>query len=203
MNNFKAFFALVLLLAMAVELQAGVILYENFEDGVADGWNLNAAPGTSSTIIDTGGNTLDTTANSLRVATGSLYQIAETPVFDLTTATYASIIFDYLDDDGGATRFTTIDFFNGTSWVQLADFRQTAAFPDGRYTVTATSGFAVNSRFRFEGKNQGSGGQRNQWFDNIVIRTDADLPTVPEPGSLVLCSLVGIALGFRRLRRGK
>ncbi|HSP42786.1 MAG TPA: hypothetical protein VLO11_07950, partial [Luteolibacter sp.] len=110
---------------------------------------------------------------SLRIQTGSPYQIAVTPAFDLTAATTATIAFDYKDEDGGSTRFLEVEFWNGSSWQLLQKISQTASYPDGRYSYTVTSGFSANSKFRFEGKNGGGGGTRSAYIDNLVITSDA------------------------------
>jgi hypothetical protein len=86
---------LALALGLSAGLQAQIIIDEDFESG-ATGWNLNASPGTSSTTIASQDLGLgDGTSNVLQIATGSFYQIAETPTFDLTGKTLATITFDY------------------------------------------------------------------------------------------------------------
>jgi alpha-galactosidase len=151
----------------------GLPLVENFENfgTTGTGWDLTTGTSDATILNDaskaTGGNF------SLRIQTGPSYQIAVTPAFDLSTATTATIAFDYKDEDGGSTRFLEVEFWNGSSWQLLQKISQTASYPDGRYSYTVTSGFSANSKFRFEGKNAGGGGTRSAYIDNLVITSDA------------------------------
>lgn len=182
------------LLTAATTANGALIHSEDFNDNVANGWNLNASPGTSSTTLQT--DPVNSTL-SLHVDTGPTYQIAETPTLDLSGASKVTIQFDYADEDGGSTRFTELEFFNGSSWVLVKKFTQNTGSPDGFYTFDVTSGLAANNKFRIEGKNGGGGGNRAAFYDNIVIFTD---DVIPEPGSLALLGLGGLLIGARRRR---
>lgn len=148
-------------------------IFEDFEDFANTGseWNLDAGTSSATVLNDaakaTGGNF------SLRITTGSPYQVAVTPSFNLSTATTCTIEFDYKDDDGGSTRFVELEFWNGSSWQLIRKFSQSSSSPDGKYTFEITSGFGPDSKFRFEGKNGGGGGSKSAYFDNVLIYSDA------------------------------
>lgn len=186
-------FGLATLPLFSIPTNAATVLTQNFESGAA-GWNLNAAPGTSTTTIASvdlglGGGA----SNVLRIATGSPYQIGETPTIDLTGATLTTITFDYGDTNGGGTRFMSVDFWTGSTWVQLGS-NITHNTANGTISLNVTSGFGANNKFRFEGKNGGGGGTQYSYVDNVTITADV----VPEPRAAFLGSLGMLALLRRR-----
>ena len=184
----------------ATSAQGALIITENFESGAA-GWNLNAAPGTSTTTIASVDLGLgDGPSNVLRIATGSPYQIAETPTMDLSGATKVTLRFDYGDTNGGGTRFISVDFFNGSTWTQIGSNITHNAANQANVLVNVTSGLGANNKFRFEGKNGGGGGTQYTYIDNVDIFTDDDDTVVPEPGSLALLGL-GTLMMVKRRRR--
>jgi hypothetical protein len=174
---------LALALGLSAGLQAQIIIDEDFESG-ATGWNLNASPGTSSTTIASQDLGLgDGTSNVLQIATGSFYQIAETPTFDLTGKTLATITFDYGDTNGGATRFISVDFWDGSTWRDVSgNINHNTANGELSYDVTTTAWFGTDNKFRFEGKNAGGGGQQNTYIDNVLITANG----IPEPSVFAL-----------------
>jgi hypothetical protein len=184
----------------AAAVNAATILSENFNASTTasppSGWNLNASPGTSTTTItsvdigQTGG-----VSNVLQIATGSFYQIAETPTLNLTGATLATIAFDYGDTNGGGTRFISVDFFNGTTWVNVSG-NISHNTNNGPLSYNVTTGFGANNKFRFEGKNAGGGGQQNTYIDNVLITADV----IPEPSATLLGGLGFLMLLRRRSR---
>lgn len=186
----------VVLGLLALPATGATILTEDFESG-ATSWNLNASPGTSSTTIagvDLGLG--DGASNVLRVATGSAYQIAETPTLNLTDATFATITFDYGDTNGGSTRFMSVDFWDGSTWRDVSgNINHNTANQELSYTVTNVAWFGASNKFRFEGKNAGGGGVHYSYIDNVVITSDA----VPEP-SVALLGGLGL-VGLLRRRR--
>jgi hypothetical protein len=188
------------LLAIGVTLgcasvNAATIFTETFESG-ASGWNLNASPGTSTTdIVSVDLGLGDGASNVLRIATGSFYQIAESPTINLTDATFATITFDYGDTNGGGTRFISVDLWDGSTWRDLSgSISHNTANGELTYNVTTVAWFGSGNKFRFEGKNAGGGGTQYTYIDNVVITSDA----IPEPTSALLGSLGLLALLRRR-----
>lgn len=188
--------ACVVLGGLALPLSGATILTEDFESG-ATSWNLNASPGTSSTTIDSVDLGLgDGSSNVLRIATGSPYQVAETPTLNLTDATFATIVFDYGDTNGGSTRFMSVDFWDGSAWRDVSgNINHNTANQELSYTVTNAAWFGSANKFRFEGKNSGGGGTQYSYVDNVLITSDA----IPEP-AISLLGVLGL-LGLLRRRR--
>lgn len=186
-------FSLVGFMLSSAAATCATIITENFESG-ATGWNLNASPGTSTTTIASVDLGLgDGPSNVLRIATGSSYQVGETPSINLTGATTATITFDYGDTNGGGTRFMSVDFWTGSTWVQLgSNITHNAA--NGTISLNVTSGFGADNKFRFEGKNAGGGGTQYSYIDNVIITADV----VPEPRAALLGGLGLLALLRRR-----
>jgi hypothetical protein len=174
--------------------QAGIILMEDFNDGVADGWNLNAGSFPATLSADPVNATL---ALAIETAfTGPLGQIAETPSFDLSGATFAQIMFDFSrTGDPQATRWVDVEFWDGGAWSLVQRIVHNVT-PATGLTYVVNSGLGVNNKFRFEGKAD-SGGSRVLFFDNVKITSDVP---VPVPSSLLLLGTAALLLlGRRRL----
>jgi hypothetical protein len=182
-------------LSTAAASAATIFLTEDFESG-ASGWNLNASPGTSTTTIASVDLGLgDGESKVLQIATGSFYQIAETPELNLSGATFTTITFDYGDTNGGSTRFMSLDFWDGSTWRDVSgNINHNTANGELSYTVTNAAWFGSANKFRFEGKNAGGGGQQNSYVDNVTISSDA----IPEPRAALLGGLGLLALLRRR-----
>jgi uncharacterized protein (TIGR03382 family) len=167
---------------------AGLLLMEDFDDGVADGWNLAAGAVPATLVTDPVNST-----PALGIETTGLQRIAETPSFNLTGATFVRIIFDFAAGGASpqATRWADLQFFDGTAWIQIDRIRHNDPNATG-LVYEITSGFSVNNQFRFVGKAD-SGSQRSLVFDNVKIISD-----VPAPPTLALFAVAGLLLLRRR-----
>jgi|GEM_PF-4375432 len=161
----KIFGPLVMVLALfAGSSQAALILEEDFNDGVADGWSLGglASVGNEQSIYGTESEL------ALLIGTkGSDAGVAFTQVLDFRAYSQASISFDFrkLRDGYQSTRWVTLDFFNGADWVRLAKLSLIAA-NDGAQAFTVNSGLGQFSQFRFSG-NAGSDKVIYASIDNV------------------------------------
>jgi hypothetical protein len=163
----KIFGPLIMVLGLfAGSSQAALILDEDFNDGVADGWNLNglASVGDEVSLYGTESEL------ALLIGTrGGVPGVASTQIFDFRPYYQASISFDFrkLREGYQSTRWVTLDFFNGAGWVQLARLSLIAA-NDGAQAFTVNSGLGQFSQFRFSG-NSGTDKVIYASIDNVRI----------------------------------
>ena len=205
-------FVALLLLNFIVPLSAEVVLFQdNFENGLGK-WTGSSGGSTSGVIVQdplgtSRGNALTFTSFSY---TGDIFTASK-----ISTAGYGAIhvSFDYLGMYGGSGGFVGVatgNPFIAGGWIAGVD--QSAANGSGftgigisndgswhNYDIDITSMLNANSLngFYLIAEDWGdSGRSQGTYFDNIKVTG-----SVPEPSSLSLMALSGLAVALGRRRR--
>lgn len=174
---------------------AAISILDGFEGSLGN-WSVSGGLTSLYTYGGSGTNWAPTGTGAVLIpSTNGEQALTLTNALDLSTATTATISYDWVNGSGASqpTRFFIAQYSadGGSNWTNLGSQHNGNITSNSQ---TITTGLTANSLFRVV--DLSAGGTQNMYLDNMLITSDA--VAVPEPTTTALLGLGGLALILRR-----